>query len=189
MVGAPGSRFEPSRLRRQAGRAALGAVVVLLVASCGVLGGDDSYPDVAAANQAAPAARRFADTEALLAALDEGGLACRPGPVEQGEPPGPGEDPRPDVAFANQECKLADQGNDIVTAWVFADRTEADDFIAAFVGGIETTGGFDLILRGANWMLTSSELDDEGFVTGTGYDALTEAQTIIGGRLDELDAA
>lgn len=189
MVRSSGSGWASSRLRRRAGRAALGAVGVLLVAGCGVLGGDDGYPDVAAANQAAPAAQRFADTEALLAALDEGGLACRPGPVEQGEPPGPGEDPRPDVAYATQECTLADQGEDIVTAWVFADRTEADAHIDAFIGGIETYGGFDLILRGANWMLTSSELDDEGYVTGTGYGALTEAQTIIGGRLDELDAA
>ena len=38
-------------------------------------------------------------------------------------------------------------------------------------------------------MLTASELDADGSVTGTDYDDLAEAQTIIGGCLIEIDAA
>lgn len=131
--------------------------------------------DVDESNASAPPAEEYADTLALLTALDGGGLTCTPAGAEDGG------------AGRVEECERPD--GDIVTAWVFADAAASIAFLGDFIAMIEDSGGFDLVLQGPNWVLTASRLDGEGWVTGTGHDDLLEAQTIIGGDLIAIDPA
>ncbi len=152
------------------------AVVAIVVVVALVRSGDD-YPDVQAENAAAPTAVPFAEPTALLTALNDGGLTCALGTVE----------PRGGDEGSTQECVLLGS-NDMVTAWVFPSADAARREFAEFLAVIRENGGFDLVLRGADWFLTSSVMDEEGYVTGTGYDALLQAQEIIGGQLIETGA-
>lgn len=163
-----------SVLRRVRVGAAVVAVALLsaCVAATSPFPGND-FPEIRTSNRSAAAAAVFDSPGEALDALNAGDLACEPGPVDVR-----GSERR-------QVCTLAG-GNDTLMVRVYPDRASADQGIALWAAAIVTSGShYDLALRGPNWMLTSQELDEDGWLTATGYDELFLAQAIIGGTLFE----